>query len=337
MTYLNKLLGAAALLGITAFPATAETLRFSSFEPPVAHVTKEILTPWAEDVSAASNGELTIQMFPGGSLGRNPAQQLQMVEDGVADIAWVIPGYSPGRFQESTVAELPFLIPSSTVGSPAMWKMYEDGHFKGDFNKLKMLGIFVSYPNSIASTAPVEAPEDMKGMNVRAPGPTMLSAVEALGAVPVGGITGPTVAESISRGLIGATFTQWGAIETFRMGDVISHFNTAPLGATPMLVVMNRAKYDSLSDEAKAAIDKFSGAAFSERFGKSFDDNIAEARDELLAQGNITVSEPDEAQTQAWRDAVAIATEQWIEQNENGQAIYDAFTTAIEEEAARVN
>ena len=333
MKVMKHLLGAFAALAMT-LPAAAETLRFSSFEPPVAHVTKEILTPWAKDVSEASNGELTIQIFAGGSLGRNPAQQLQMVEDGVADIAWVIPGYSPGRFQESTVAELPFLVPSSTVGSPAMWKMYELGHFKGDFNKLKMLGIFVSYPNSVASTKPVVNPADMKRMNFRAPGPTMLSAIEALGAVPVGGITGPTVAESISRGLIDGTITQWGAIETFRMGDVISDFNTAPLGATPMLVVMNKAKYDSLSDASRAAIDKFSGAAFSERFGKSFDANIEEAREKILSKGKITVVEPDEASTEEWRKAVAIATEQWIAGNENGQAVYDAFVKAIEEQAA---
>jgi TRAP-type C4-dicarboxylate transport system substrate-binding protein len=337
MSLLKALLPAAALFGVLAAPAVAETLRFSSFEPPMAHVTKEILTPWAQDVSAASNGELTIQVFPGGSLGRNPAQQLQLVEDGVADIAWVIPGYSPGRFQESEVAELPFLIPSSTIGSSAMWKMYELGHFKGDFNKLKMLGIFVSYPNSIASNKPVVEPEDVKGLNFRAPGPVMLSAVEALGAVPVGGITGPTVAESISRGLIDGTFTQWGAMETFRMGDVISHFNTAPLGATPMLVVMNKARYDGLSDTAKAAIEKFSGAAFSERFGKSFDANIAKARGELLAKGTITVVEPDEAQAARWRAAVAIATEQWTGKTPDGQAIYDAFVGAIAEEAARSN
>ena len=98
-----------------------------------------------------------------------------------------------------------------------------------------------------------------------------------------------------------------------------------------MLVVMNKAKYDSLSDKAKAAIDKFSGAAFSERFGASFDANIAEARNELLAKGTITVVEPDEAQLEQWKEAVAIATQQWIEQNDNGQAIHDAFVKAVAE------
>ena len=147
--------------------------------------------------------------------------------------------------------------------------------------------------------------------------------------MPIGGITGPTVAESISRGLIDGTFTQWGAIETFRMGDVITHFNTAPLGATPMLVVMNRAKYESLSDGAKAAIDQYSGAAFSKRFGPSFDAYISEVREKMLSKGTITETVPNEGQLADWRDAVAVATEQWIAQNENGKAIYDAFVKAL--------
>jgi TRAP-type C4-dicarboxylate transport system substrate-binding protein len=71
----------------------------------------------------------------------------------------------------------------------------------------------------------------------------MLSAVDALGAVPIGGITGPTIAESISRGLIAGTFTQWDAVEIFRLGEVITHYSTAPLGATPMLIVMNKERH----------------------------------------------------------------------------------------------
>lgn len=316
-------------LGLAVSAAHAETLRFSSFEPPIAHVTAKILTPWAKEVSEASNGELTIQMFPGGTLGRNPAQQLKLVEDGVADIAWVIPGYVPGRFQEGTVSELPFLVPNSTVGSEAMWEMVEKGLFKGDYEKFKMIGVMVSYPNFVTATKPVRTPADMKGLKFRAPGPTMLSAINALGAVPVGGITGPTAAESLSRGLIDGTFTQWGAMETFRIGEVVDHVNLIPLGATPMLVVMNKEKYESLSDTAKAAIDKFSGAAFSERFGKSFDQNVAEAREKIVAEDDPEIIDPDAELTAEWKAAVEVATTDWIANNENGQAIYDAFTEAL--------
>lgn len=330
MKHMGVALAAALAVALCAVPAQAETLRLSSFEPPIAHVTAKILTPWAKEVSDASNGELTIQIFAGGTLGRNPAQQIKLVEDGVADIAWVIPGYVPGRFQEGTVAELPFLVPNSTVGSAAMWEMYEKGLFKGDYDKFKMIGVLVSYPNFITSTKPVREPSDMEGQKFRAPGPTMLSAIDALGAVPVGGITGPTAAESLSRGLIDGTFTQWGAMETFRMGEVVKYCNIVPLGGTPMLVVMNKQKYEALSDTAKAAIDRFSGAAFSERFGKSFDQNVKEAREKIVSAYHPDVIEPDPALTAEWKAAVEIATTDWIANNPDGQAIYDAFAKALE-------
>jgi len=322
---------AAVALGTTA---TAEILRFSSFEPPVAHVTKNVLTPWAEKVNAAAGGELDVQIFPGGTLGRNPAQQLKLVEDGVADIAWVIPGYTPGRFDQGTIGELPFLVPNGTVGSEAMWSMYEQGLFTGDYEKFKLIGIMTSFPNAVASTVEVRTPADMKGLNFRAPGPTMLGAINALDAVPVGGITGPGLAEAISRGLISGTFSQFGAIETFRVGEAIDYYLDLPLGATPMLIVMNQAKYDGLSDKAKAAIDQYSGKVFSEEFGKSFDQNVTEARGRVLAENDITLIEPDDALTQQWKDALAVSTTEWIASHENGQAIYDAFVEAIDKAAA---
>jgi len=314
--------------------ATAEILRFSSFEPPVAHVTKNILTPWAEKVNAASEGTLDIQMFPGGTLGRNPAQQLKLVEDGVADIAWVIPGYTPGRFDQGTIGELPFLVPNGTVGSEAMWSVYEQGLLTGDYEKFKLIGVMTSFPNAVASTVEVRTPADMKGLNFRAPGPTMLGAINALGAVPVGGITGPGLAEAISRGLIAGTFTQYGAIETFRVGETVSYYLDMPLGATPMLIVMNQAKFDSLPDKAKAAIDQYSGKVFSEEFGKSFDQYVGEARERVLAANDITEIEPDEALTQQWKDALSVSTTEWIAGHENGQALYDAFVAAIDKASA---
>jgi len=117
----------ASIATLASFTATASfaetTLRFASFEPPVAFLTKNVFTPWAKQVGDASKGTIKVKIYSGGTLGRSPAQQLKLVEDGVADIAWVIPGYTPGRFQEGTVGELPFLVQSSEAGSNAMWKL----------------------------------------------------------------------------------------------------------------------------------------------------------------------------------------------------------------------
>ena len=331
MTIRTTALAIAATLVSTGIADAQETLRFASFEGATGFITGQLLTPWAERVSAASDGTLDVQMFVGGTLGRDPSQQLQLVEDGVADIAWIIPGYTPGRFQEGTVVELPFVIDDSEAASHATWKMYEDGHFAGDYNEFKMIGIFASPTNFVAATKPIVEPFDMDGVSFRAPGPTLLAAVEELGAVPVGGISGPGIAEALSRGLIEGTSTQWGAVETFRLRDILTFYNTVPVGSTPMLVVMNKARYDALPDAAKAAIDQESGAAFSAVFGPAFDAHNAEVRASLEADGNVTIVDPDKALVQQWRDAMSVATSDWIAENENGQEIYDAFTAAIED------
>lgn len=329
MTIARLAWAAALSLGFAA-PATAqETLRFSSFEPPQSLITATILTPWAADVTAASKGTLNVQMFPGGTLGRDPAQQLQLVEDGVVDIAWVIPGYTPGRFQQSTVAELPFLVTDSASGSYATWSLFEQGLMKGDYEKFKMLGVLVSPTNFLASTQKIVEPEDMKGINFRAPGPTLLAAIEAVGAVPIGGITGPGLAEAMSRGLVAGTSSQWGAIQTFRVNEVATDYNTVPMGATPMLVVMNKAKYDSLPDEAKKALDDLSGAALAERFGKIFDESNAKIRQEIEASGKATIVDPDPALAERWQKAMQVATDNWIAQNEGGAELIEAMRKAL--------
>jgi len=325
----KRILAVAAVSLVGASTAHAETLRLTSFEPPSAYITSKIIAPWAEEVTAASNGALKIELFAGGTLGRSPAQQLKLVEDGVADIAWVIPGYTPGRFDAGTVGELPFLVQNSATGSKAMWSMYEQGHFKGDYEKFKLLCVCVSSPAFIGATKEIRIPDDVRGLKMRAPGPTQLKVLEALGAIPVGGITATTAAEAISRGVIEGTLLEFSASETFSMDEVITHYNTVRLGATPMLVLMNRQRFDGLPEAAKAAVDQFAGEAFSTRFGTLFDAYVAGARQRIAAQYKPSILDPDAELSKQWKAAVQPATDAWIAGHENGQAIYDAFAKAL--------
>lgn len=327
---LFKLTAAAIALSSTfASGAWAEMLRFSSFEPPVAFLTKNVFPAWAENVTKASEGDVEIKMFPGGTLGRSPAQQLQMVADGVADIAFIVPGYNPGVFPGVTVGELPFTVTSSQAGSEAIWKLFEAGQLAGDFDKFKIVGIFTTAPQAIASKSVIKMPADMNGKNFRASSPNLLVAIEKMGAVPVGGITAPTIAESISRGLIDGSFNEWNALKSFRIMEAVENVLEVPMGTSPLMVVMNKAKYEGLSDKGKAAVDQFSGAAFATAFGMAFDGQNNAVREEAVAAGKLNITTPDEATVAAWKEATQPAIDQWIANTENGQAIYDAFVAAM--------
>lgn len=324
-----KVISGLALTVALALSAEAEELRFSSFEPPVAFLTGEVFPAWGSRVEEATGGEVTIKMFPGGTLGRSPAQQLKLVEDGVADVAFVVPGYTPGVFPGLSVAELPYTVTTSADGSVALWEMLESGLLKGDFDKYKIIGLFVTSPQNVASTDQILMPEDMKGRSFRAASPSLLAAIEEMDAVAVGGITGPTIAESISRGVIEGSFNEWNALKTFRVMDTVDHVLEVPMGTTPLMIVMNKQKYESLSDEAKAGLDKVSGAPFAAVLGAAFHDNNEAARAAAVEEGRIKITEPDQATLEAWRDATLPAVENWLAEDPDNAALLDAFRAAM--------
>ena len=109
----------AGLIAMTALTqAQTVKLRFAIFSPDTEQTYLTVFKPFAEAVNKENAG-VEIELFPNGALGRNPAQQAQMVLDGVADIAWVVASYTPGRFQENEVFELPGLFRSSRSASSA--------------------------------------------------------------------------------------------------------------------------------------------------------------------------------------------------------------------------
>lgn len=325
----TKLSAGLALAAALALPAKAEQLRFSSFEPPVAFLTAKVFPEWGRRVAEATDGEVTVKMFPGGTLGRSPAQQLKLVADGVADVAFIVPGYNPGVFPGVTVGELPFTVTSAQSGSSALWEMYEKGLLQGDFDKYKIIGLFTSSPQAVASKGPIVSPDEMKGRNFRASSPTLLAAIEGMGAVAVGGITAPTIAESISRGVIEGSFNEWNALKSFRIMEAVDHVLEVPMGTSPLMVVMNRQKYEGLSEAARAGIDRVSGAAFSAYFGEQFDGQNAAARAEAVAAGKITITEPDQATLDAWKAASQPAIDLWLAEDPARADLLTAYRAAI--------
>ena len=307
-----------------------ETLRFASFEPPVAFITSQILTPWAEEVSAASQGTLNIQMFAGGTLGREPATQLNLVLNGVADIAWIIPGYSPGRFDQATIVELPFVVPSAEAGSVAAARMVEEGLWSGGgFDDVVVLGMFATSPGHLVTTEPVSELADVAGLDLRGAGPVLLGTAAALGGTPVGGIPGPRIAETMSRGVIDGTISEWNALQTFRILDVAEHHMVLPLGSVALMVVMNKDRYESLPEAARAAIDAADGEVFAQRFGSMFDANNAAVYAEASANEDQTIIFPSDNEAALWQATTASVVDEWVASRDGGQALMDAFMAEI--------
>jgi len=319
-------LAATALTGL-AQAADPVKLKLSSFEPPMANITSNVLTPFAKEVAAASGGTLQIDVFAGGTLGRNPTQQLKLVTDGIADIAWIVLPYTPGRFDDTEVVGLPFVSRSATETSVALHRLYASGVLVG-FNGLKMLAVAATPPVVIHATQPVHMPGDLKNKRVRASGQHLTNIIEAVGGAPVS-LGGGQIAEALSRGVVDMTLNNWGFVGDFKVDEVSSQHLDVPLGAVAVGIVMRQDRYDALPPQARAAVDKFSGEVLARKLGVAFDRQEKEVRERVSKSGRNTVTEPSAAELAEWKRVVEPINEAWRHAKPRNERTYDAFVKEL--------
>ena len=183
-------------------------------------------------------------------LGGTPAQLYDQVKDGVIDLTWVPPGYTPGRFPKSETFELPFIAGNGEKNSPAGWEFYEK-HLKDEFKDVKMLAIKTHGPGLIhAKGNGVRKLEDMKGLKIRGPSRIVNKMIETLGATPVG-MPVTAMADALSKGVIDGTVVPWEVTTPlqYRRTRQHAHDSSAATAASASRFSsssMNKAKYDSL-------------------------------------------------------------------------------------------
>lgn len=290
-------LGLGAMLTVNVMAAEEPVvLKFVSAFPAVSTTNKLSVPEFIKAVEEASEGTLKIQHYPGGSLGPNPASQLKLVEDGVVDIAEVVASYTPGRFPEMELFELPFVFDTTKEASLVSLDLYEQGYLSG-FDRLKLIGVAQVGPYFLHSRKKIESLSDLRGKKYRAGGATQGAIVKAMKGIPVGGIAATQIAENISRGTLDGTLLDMGNLYNFRVSDTANyHVENAPLGNVSILFPMNKDKYDSLPDKAKAALDQFGGVWFSTVLATNLDKQN-EAVKERLANDDkhhiVTLSKTD--------------------------------------------
>ena len=101
----------AAVAAVTIFSATGamaeEHLKFAHWAAPNHTLQPAIIEPFSDAVSQATDGELVVDVYPGGELGKGPAEQYVRAVKGVADLVWGLPGYTSTQFPLSMIVELP--------------------------------------------------------------------------------------------------------------------------------------------------------------------------------------------------------------------------------------
>ena len=318
------------LAGVPGLAQDTATLRFASAFSPMSANNRVSVPAFIAAVEEASEGTLTIEHYPGGTLGKSPVQQLSMVENGITDIAEVVVAYTPGRFPELSVFELPFLAETNVEAGLAAYRMYDQG-LLSDFDDLMLVGIIMSGPYGLDSTDPIADLDDLAGKRLRVAGPAQTQMASLLGATPVGNVPGPQIAENISRGLLDGSMMAPGNLYNFRIADAAKHHLwDLKLGSVAVIFPMRRDTFEALPPKAKAAFETYSGEWFTRELGEALDQQQDETMEKIRADGEHTVYDWTDAQIEEARALLAPVIEEWNTPDENGVNLYEAANEALD-------
>jgi len=333
LAFLGVAVMASALMACTQTQAPQEqeiVLKVAHFLPANSNAHVNVIVPWCEDLQVQSQGRIRCQIYPSLQLGGTAATLVEQVRNGVADVVWTSPGYSPGRFPRVEVLELPFMLPyGGLAGNRLIWQFYQQ-HALEDFADYKMLALFGDGGQDVhVRGQPVRALEDFRGLKLRASGRTTARTLEALGATPVS-MPPAQLTEAISKGVIDGALTTWEVVPPTKL-DEVTRWHSAfaqgepAIGYTILTMLMNPQRYERLPDDLKAIVDQNSGLALVERFGERWDAYSAQAKAAAPSDSIVAVS-PDEYAR--WQQAVQGVADAWArdatQRGLDGQALVES-------------
>ncbi|MGI9598366.1 MAG: TRAP transporter substrate-binding protein, partial [Acidimicrobiales bacterium] len=304
-----------------------------AFGFPEGHpVYQNALIPWAEEVSAATDGTVTMEFFPGGALGPPPGTYEQVVSR-VQDAGWSLPGYTAGRFPITTVVELPFTFESAAQATDVMWTLYEEfPEFQEEYSDTKVLALFTHDLGQLwSSTGEVSSMDDVGGLSLRSPGALQNKLIEELGGTPVNMPVGELF-DSLDRGVVDGTVIAASGVRDFGLAPLVTSGILCDCYVAAFFVNMNLDTWNSLSPAQQAAVDSVSLRSLSIAGAEAFD-AANEASFELVESEGIQLTELTGEELDRWIEAGNTVAENWISDGEAeglpAQAMYDRMQELV--------
>lgn len=308
------LASAVSVAALMAAPAIAQDnpveLRFAHWVPPQHPLHVNGMTEWIESVKEASGGTITTTLYPAQQLGQ-AGDHYDMARDGITDIAFVNPGYQPGRFPIIAAGELPFLINNAKGGSAALDAWYR-AYAEDEMPDVKVCLVHFHSPGTFHSRDPIKVPGDVAGKNVRPAHATMAAFVSALGGQNFQ-VSAPESRDALERGVADAITFPWNSILIFGIDKAVKYHLDMPLYATTFAWAMNKNTYEGMSDNQKKVIDDHCTPEWAERVAAGWADDEDSGREKLKAMEGHEFLVPSDEDVAAWREAAAPLEALWAE------------------------
>lgn len=290
--------------------------KYASYGPPSQFDTLA-MKAWESDMNEKLDRGVKIEYYNSEALFK-AADTLTSVGSGVADFAFIAPGYTPKELPLSQASGLPFQGTDSEAAARAVMDMYESFEpFQEEWrsHNVHMLNAIPLAPAIIVSPERIEGVDDLAGKKVRATG-YLLNAFTEVGAQSVA-ITQPEVYEALQRGVLDASSsTTLDVAVDHSFQEVAPYFVDPGTGVYGLVATaMNLDVWNSLSDEEQKAIEEYSDEWMKQAVQIVMEKEAAACDVFLESGGDLHAFSTEEVD--AWaQDAGQAVTNQWIAEAE---------------------
>ena len=259
-----------ALLGTMSLAAD-KVLTVASWAAPF-HTMNENVFPWiSSQLKSCTGGSLSLKVEYGMA---PPPAMYDTVRDGVADMSWIVYGYTPGKFVTTMAAELPGIPGNARQKSVAFQRTHEKYFASvGEAKGVQILANYTHGPGMINTVKKVTSYKELKGVKMRIGGGVANAIGKALGVAGIGA-PAPKVYELISGGVADGVFFPFETMHAFKIAELAKFSLDNPDGVytTAFGIVMNNDAYEGLDTTQRGCVDSMRGVSLSRIIGWFWDD-----------------------------------------------------------------
>jgi TRAP-type C4-dicarboxylate transport system substrate-binding protein len=261
---------AAAALALASPAHGQSTLTYSTWLPATHHLSIWQAN-WAQELEKATGGRVKFNPLP-----KHPAAApgtFDAVRDGLMDLSYVTASYTPARHILPLMAELPGMADTAEVNSVAYSRIHWK-HFQkvGEYKGVKLLAVFTHGPGQMFTKKPVAGINDVRALKIRTGGGIAEAVANAIGASAFVK-PAPESYELLSSGIADGVFFPFESIASFKLDSLIGQATLFPGGmySSSFGFFMNEDKWNKVSKQDQAIIEKYSLEYAARSNGKSWD------------------------------------------------------------------
>ncbi|MGO1580898.1 MAG: TRAP transporter substrate-binding protein [Peptoniphilaceae bacterium] len=279
------------------------TIKIGHVEPE-DRSTHKALVKFKENVEEKSEGTLTIEIYPNGSLGGD-VQLTESVSMGTLDIALPSTSVLTAYTEEFGILDMPYIFKNTDSAFAAL-----DGDVGKYFNeKLKEQGInnlgysYNGPRSTTTSSRPIEKPEDLKGIKMRVmESPIFIDFYKTLGANPTP-MSFTELYTGLQQGTVDAQENPPSLILSNKFYEVQKYLSVDEHVHNFLAVIMNQQKFDSLNQDQQKIIIEESKKFVDNQRTMELEDN-EEAITKLGEEGGLIVNRLNDNQKEEFAKAL---------------------------------